>query len=112
MASKKRYCITASAFDSKGRLICTRTNLYNKTHPLQKHFAMLSGEPYKEALHAEIACLIAAKDAKVHSMTVIRYDGNGNLKQACPCKTCKTAIESYGVKKVYYSTPNGMEELK
>lgn len=108
---KKRYAITASAFDSKGRLICTKNNLYSKTHPLQKHFAELAGEPYKESLHAEIHCLISSKDTPVHRIVIMRYDSFGNLKLAAPCKTCRTAIESYGVKEVYYSTENGVVRL-
>lgn len=109
--SKRRYCITASAFDSKGRLIATRTNQYNKTHPLQKHFAILAGEPYKEALHSEIACLIACKDTPVDKMVIIRYDASGRFKLAKPCKTCQTALKSYGVREVYYSDESGMKQL-
>lgn len=109
--SKKRYVITASAFDSKGKLIATRNNQYSKTHPLQKHFAVLAGEPYKEALHAEIACLIAAKDAKVHSVVITRFDSKGSMKLALPCRTCMQALKSYGVSRIYYSSEEGMKEL-
>lgn len=109
--AKKRYAITASAFDSRGRLICTRNNNYSKTHPLQKHFAKLSGEIYKEKLHAEIACLIASRDIPVAKVVIIRYDANGNLKLAAPCKTCQEALKAYGVKEVYYSTDKGIIRL-
>lgn len=109
--SKRRYCIVSSAFDSKGRLIATKTNQYNKTHPLQKHFAILAGEPYKEALHSEIACLIACKNTPVEKVVVVRYDSFGKLKLAKPCKTCQTALKSYGVKEIYYSTESGIKEL-
>ena len=109
--SKKRYCITASAFDAKGRLIATKVNQYNKTHPLQKHFAVLAGEPYKEALHSEIACLIACKDIAIDKIVVVRYDASGNLKLAKPCKTCQVALTAYGVREVHYSTENGIVKL-
>lgn len=109
--SKKRYVITASAFDSKGHVIATRTNQYNKTHPLQKHFAILAGEPYKEALHSEIACLIACKDTPVGKMVILRYDASGKLKLAKPCKVCTLALKTYGVREVYYSTEQGIVKL-
>lgn len=105
---KKRYCISASAFDRKGRLICTRNNSYTKSHPLQKHFAKLAGEPFKEYLHSELACLIAARDVKVHRLVVVRYDYYGNFKMAMPCKTCREAIRAFGVGEIYYSTENGI----
>jgi len=106
--AKKRYVVVTSAFDSKGRCICTRENSYTKTHPIQKHFAKLAGEPYKEFLHSEIHCLIASKMQAVDKIVVMRYDCFGNLQNAKPCKTCHTALKAYGVKNVYYSTEEGL----
>ena len=108
---KKRYLITASAFDRKGNLIASKQNNYLRTHPLMKHFATLSGEIHKESLHAEITTLIACKDKQVHTLVVMRQDARGNLKLAKPCKTCQVAINAYNVKQVIYSTEEGMKEL-
>ena len=107
--SKKRYVITASAFDKKGRVICSRQNVYSKSHPFQKHCAVLAGEPYKEALHAEIACLIASKRKDVDKIVVLRYDALGRLKLAKPCKVCEVALRIYAVKTVVYSTEDGLK---
>ena len=108
---KKRYCIVSSAYDSKGRLVASRANDYNKTHPLQKYFANIAGEPYKETLHSEIATLIACRDKQVHTLVVMLFDAHGNFKNSKPCCTCMIAIKAYNVQKVLYSTPEGMKEL-
>jgi deoxycytidylate deaminase len=108
---KKRYCITSSAYDRKGNLIASRTNSYFKSHPLQKHFASLAGEPYKETLHSEIATLIACRYKKIDKLVVMRYDSFGNLRNAMPCKTCQAAIKAFGVEMVMYSTEEGMKLL-
>lgn len=108
---KKRYVIQASTFDQKGNLIAARNNNYTKSHPLMKHFACLANEPCKEYLHAEISALIASKDKVIDTLVVVRYDAYGNLKLAKPCKTCQIAIQAYNVRKVIYSTEEGMQEL-
>lgn len=76
-----------------------------------KHFACLANEPMKEYLHAEISALIASKDKVIDTLVVVRYDAQGNLKLAKPCRTCQGAIIAYGVRKVLYSTEEGMKEL-
>jgi deoxycytidylate deaminase len=109
--SKKRYVIVSTAYDAKGHVIASRINDYQKTHPLQKHFAKLAGEPFKESLHSEIATLIACKDKQVRTLVIVRFDSEGNFKDCMPCRTCRTAIKAYNVQRVLYSTPEGMKEL-
>lgn len=36
-------------------------------------------------------------------IVVIRYDKNGNLVNAKPCKNCMRIIKKYGIKKIEYS---------
>lgn len=94
--TKRRYLISAKCFDHKGRLISFAQNSYTKTHPIQAHFAKLSGEPEKKYLHAEILALIRCGETKPHTIE-ISSDG---LTKPYPCAVCQKAIAAWGVKKV------------
>ena len=82
----RKYVITATCFDAKGRMISIANNNYNKSHPIQAHFAKLAGEPYKFCLHAEIQALLRVKDRAVDTLLVQRFDKSGNPKLAKPVK--------------------------
>jgi len=107
---KSRYRITATCFDRKGRKISIGENSYKRSHPTQKFFAERAGEPYKECLHAEIHALIRAGKKEVDTLVVMRFNAHGKFANAKPCKTCEEAIKFYKVKKVIYSTNEGMKE--
>jgi len=107
----RKYVITATCFDAKGRMISVANNNYSKSHPIQAHFARLAGEPYKINLHAEIAAILKCKDKNIHSILVQRFDSNGNPRLAKPCKVCETAIMAYGIKRIIYTTNQGKEEV-
>jgi len=100
--SRKRYKIIACALDKKGKVLAIRTNDYECSHPLQKHFAVLVGKPEAIFLHAEIAALIAAKK-EVHKLLIARVDKNGKPLPAKPCPICEKAIEAFGVKEIEYT---------
>ena len=108
---KARYILNATCFDKKGRVISTGSNFYNKTHPIQAHFAKLAGQPYRTKLHAEIHALLLAKGKDIHTLLVTRYDAQGKPRLAKPCPVCVSAIIAYGVKKVIYTTNEGTEEV-
>lgn len=108
---KKRYVITASAFDKRGRLICTANNSYQKSNPKQKQFSILAGmSDQRIYLHSEIACLIKARGAEVHTLKIERYDSQGSPKLAWACPSCQLFIKEYGVKRVIFTTEEGFKE--
>ncbi len=101
-SSSKRYRIIARGLDKRGREICTRTNTYSTSHPVQKHFAVKVGRPDAIFLHAEISVLVSAKK-EVHTLLIARVDSEGNPAPAKPCQICSIAIEQYNVKEVIYT---------
>ena len=110
---KKRYCITATAFDRSGRVIASAVNSYESSTALMRYYAMKTGNPKKVFTHAEIGVLGKAMKLRkiVDKIVIVRYDSNGKLKNAKPCSICSTAIRDFGIRKVLYSTPEGMMEL-
>lgn len=109
--SKKRYCITATAFDKRGRPLSMATNSYQKSNPAQKHYSILAGMSEQRIyLHSEIACLLKAKGAKVHTLKIERYDNDRKPKLSWPCPSCQLFIKEYGVKKVIFTTEEGFKE--
>ncbi|WEM33206.1 hypothetical protein EJP02_145 [Escherichia phage EJP2] len=101
-AGRRRYRVIARALDKRGRVICTRTNTYKTSHPVQKHFALKVGRPDAIFLHAEISVLLSAKQ-DVHTLLIARIDSNGNPALAKPCEICSIAIQQYGVKEIIHT---------
>ena len=109
--SKKRYCITASAYDKRGRCISKATNSYQKSNPTQKHFSILAGmSDQRIYLHSEIACLIKVRGAPVHTLKIERYDLDGKPKLAWPCPSCQLFIKECNVRFVIFTTEEGFKE--
>lgn len=78
-------------------------NLFDKTHTLQMKY------PLKQFLHAEINALIKRRfysDLSSCQITVYRETHDGIPALAKPCINCQAILKSFGIKKVYYSTPN------
>ena len=96
----KRYTIIAKCYNKQGRLISEATNSYKKTHPIQKHFAELAGEPKRIYLHAEILAILRAGDQPIHTISIT----NTNGKYADPCPVCLRAIQAYGIKRIALSS--------
>jgi deoxycytidylate deaminase len=109
---RKRYVITASAFDKKGKLLSVGQNEYNRSHPLFKHFAVLAGESEEKIYkHAEFSACLAAGNKAIYSVFVQRYDSFGNPANAEPCRACKLLLKHFGVTKVRYTTKEGIKEV-
>ena len=87
---------------TKGRVVSVGVNNYTKTHPKQKLFAVLVGEPDKQYLHAEIAAIIKAKQP-IEELYVYRMNRSGDFLNAKPCAICQEAINISGIRAVYYS---------
>lgn len=100
---RRRFRIIASTLDKRGKTIATRCNDYNCTHPLQKHYASKAGRPEAEALHAEIASIIASKGREIHTVLIARIDAKGNPVDAVPCEICSLAIKEKGIKNIIHT---------
>lgn len=99
----KRYRVIARALDKKGRVLSTKTNSYTQTHPVQKGYAVKAGRPQGEYLHAEVASLLAARGANVHTLLIARINKDGVPVPAKPCEICELAIKEYGVKEIIHT---------
>jgi deoxycytidylate deaminase len=95
--------ITASCIDSNGRVLATKQNSYNKTHPLQQHYAVLANKPFHIYLHAEIAAIVACKKKKIHTLIVTRFNKQGLPMNAKPCPICELAIKDYKIKRIIHT---------
>jgi deoxycytidylate deaminase len=102
--SKKRFILTATIYDKRGRVLSIGQNSYVKTHPMQAKLAQAAGEPYKVYLHAEIHAITRCMDlSKAHTIRILRYDEDGSPANAMPCKICQSAIAAAGIKNVEYT---------
>lgn len=100
--SKKRFDITAFAYDKRGRLLSIGRNSYIKSHSLQAKFARKAGRPEAIYVHAELAALMKAKQ-QVHKLVVVRYNKDGTPGNAKPCEICQLAIKEFGVRYVEHT---------
>lgn len=100
--SKKRFDLTAFAYDKRGRLLAVGRNSYIQTHPLQAKFAKKAGRPQAIYVHAELAALMKARQ-QVHRLVVVRYNKDGSPGNAKPCEICQLAIKEFGVKHVEHT---------
>ena len=87
--------------DKKNRVISIGFNK-RKTHPVQGQLASKYGKKGQIFLHAEIDALVKTRK-KPHKIYVARVKRNGKDGLAKPCPICQAAIESAGIKKVFYT---------
>jgi deoxycytidylate deaminase len=101
---RKKYRITATVYDKKGRVLSTATNSYQKTHPYQAKCAEKVGKPNKIFLHAEIHAIIKAlKKGVPYKIKIERYNKKGEPVCAKPCPVCQQAIQETGIKYIEYT---------
>ena len=109
----------ASLLVYKGEVIAVGYNKM-KTHPFAKQFSKNASTEY---LHAEVDCI---KNALRHinvdmlskcTMYVLRVKRPFGLPHnfmrglSKPCCGCQRAIDQFGIKKVYFTTDIGYDEL-
>lgn len=89
---------------NKNKVIATATNLDFKSHPLQAKWAEKVGLKEKIYLHAEMACLIKARE-DADKIIVVRLGGHSGraLRNAKPCPICEAALRYSGIQHIYYS---------
>jgi len=111
----------AAALVYKNEIIALGINS-NKTHPLQKRFAIPKySSPNTERIykHAEIDCLRQAlrntDDATIQRATMYVYrskiqdqfSGKSIPALSRPCPGCQSALTAFGISRVCYSTEEG-----
>lgn len=99
----RKYDITATCYDKKGRVLSIGKNSYTKTHPMQAHFAKQVGMHERTFLHAEIKALLRSGDKQVHAIRIERYAKDGKPMNAAPCPICQKAINAWGVKEITHT---------
>lgn len=102
--SPSRKKVGAVLYNSKRRVVATAVNNDDKSHPRQAWWAQSVGLKEKIYLHAEMSCLIKAREY-ADTIVVVRLGGHDgkSLRQARPCKICEPALRYAGIKHVYYS---------
>ena len=88
----------------------------DSTHPWQKRY---NRKRYKDAgnrylpdkAHAEVSALSKIKyldiDFSKVELYIYRELRNGDLAMSRPCEACFAAIRDLGIKKIFYTTPDG-----
>ncbi len=95
---RRKYTLTATIYDKRGRVLSREQNSYRKTHPLQSAFSKKYGNGHQIFLHAEIHALIKLKDwSKAYKIKVERYNKDGTPALAKPCKVCSEALQGAGI---------------
>jgi tRNA(Arg) A34 adenosine deaminase TadA len=101
---KARFNLTAIIYDKRGRVLSIGKNSYYKTHPLQHFHSHKVGLPEKQFMHAEIHAIVRCKKlSAAHRIEVLRFDKEGNPRNAKPCPVCQSAIEAAGIKIVHHT---------
>ena len=115
-----RVKIGAAVMDSTG-WICGYGHNQRRTHPRQYEANKRVGKQITHpCIHAEIdALLVAQSDPsivlgfhKLATIYVARLDRNGRLANCRPCAACHSEIVRAGIKRVVFTTENGVEEYK
>lgn len=75
----KKHRIIAFGLNKKGNVISVGMNSYTKTHPKQKKYSLRCGNFYAEYLHAEISCLVKAKQP-IYRIVIIRLNNRGETR--------------------------------
>ena len=98
----------------KHKVISKGCNSGRKTHKIQ---AELNKKRFSEdsagMLHAEVAALLpVVNKVDLTGATIYVYRENmlGDIAMCRPCKGCMSFIRACGIKKIYYTTPDGYAE--
>lgn len=103
MTTHKRFHITATVYDKRGRILSIGENSYEKTHPRMKILSDKCNIPHKNFLHAEISALVKVKSGEPYKIKIERYGKTGNPLNAKPCPICELAIKESGISVIEYT---------
>lgn len=84
------------------RILSIGINSFDKTHSEQIKFANAMGSKFRIYLHAEISALVKCK-GQAHSIFIVRFGKDMAVRSSKPCEICELAIESSGIKRVFYT---------
>jgi deoxycytidylate deaminase len=76
---------------------------------IQRLYAKKLGVYQKKYNHAEVDALRKADNP--YYLLVVRVNNKGELLQSKPCPICQSLAKDSGVKKIYYSTKDGIQCL-
>lgn len=98
--SHGRERVYACIVNKRGKIIGESSNLYDRSHPLQKHYSIKAGMSEERiCLHAEVSSIIRAakknpdKGCKIY---VARVGKKGRVLNAYPCLSCRLSISESG----------------
>ena len=101
--SNHRYQM-GCAISVHGKAVSVGFN-FCKTHP--QHTTA-----ERPSIHAEVSAVIHAQcNISGGTAWVYRETRNGKLAMAKPCERCQMILQEAGIKKVFYTTTNGWEEM-
>ena len=91
---------------NKNRVVSIGWNEMSKSHPKSK--------THSNHIHAEFHALMNLPFEETRGTTayVYRIKKNGSSGMAKSCPACRQALSIAGIKRVYYSTDNSIEEEK
>jgi len=103
----RKYYMASCTVDKQGRVIAYGMNSI-KTHPLMVVYSKLSNDPRPNRiyLHAEVAALVKSYQ-KPYAIFVTRINKQRGMAMAKPCPICTFAIQTAGIKRVYYTNHKG-----
>jgi tRNA(Arg) A34 adenosine deaminase TadA len=98
--------VSAVITDSKGNILATGINSYEKTHPFQAKYAERVDQNHAVYLHAEIAALVKIRRGDPKKIYVARLLRNGEYALARPCAICAMAIKESGITEIIFTDSN------
>lgn len=86
-----------------------------KSHPFQKKYNVHRGcgDESKDYIHAEMSAIVKARHQDLQGATIYvsRNTVHGDTAMCKPCGACMKAIVDSGIKKIFYTSEDGFEEL-
>lgn len=102
------YRVKVGAVIANGSDILSVSCNIDKTHPIQAFHARLVGSPDKIFMHAEVSAIVKVPQIILPKCSIFVYrETREGRAWARPCKICMSVIKSVGIKKIFYSSPDG-----
>lgn len=105
--------VRIGAVITDGNYLVSKACNVKRTHTLQHKYNLRSGRSCPAPkLHAEMHALIKSRDYDLTGCTIYigRYLQNGTLGNCKPCSSCTQALRDSGIKRVVFTTEEGVVE--
>jgi tRNA(Arg) A34 adenosine deaminase TadA len=101
-----------------GAVLVKGSTIVNCSHNEDRHCAF--GQRFRErntghaTLHAELGCILGLDRSRTEGCTiyVVRINRKGKFRMSKPCDMCHEALKHCGVKKVVYTTNDGVDSYR